>query len=224
MTQEEIKKILSKKFKFEKGGNNSYVTKHDGCTITIHTNGKLQVQGKNTEQVNKIINDMLKTQQTIEEKQLFIVYGHDKNAKEQLEHSLAKLEVATKQVTNDTGMTIIEALEQAISTIHAGIILLTPDDICIPEADYNKHRDSLDGYIHKRARQNVILEMGMVMARLGRDNTIILHKEGVELPSDIEGVFRIDFKEHIKETIPTLIKRLEHCGFELDKDKILKTI
>ena len=39
-----------------------------------------------------------------------------------------------------------------------------------------------------RARQNVVLEMGMLIARLGRTNVAILKKGHVEVPSDAQGI------------------------------------
>lgn len=121
-------------------------------------------------------------------------------------------------------MTIIEALESNISCVHAGVILLTPDDICIAKKDYEEHRDNIEGYIHVRARQNVVLEMGMIMAKLGRDKTIILAKGEVEISSDIEGIFRLSFKEEPKEILKKLVERLESCGFVIDKNKVFEAM
>ncbi len=225
MTQQEMLNKLQGYAKFELGGNNNYIAKKDGATITIYTNGNFQVQGKK-DYKDKIEQDIrtLLEQESISnsDKQLFIVYGHDKIAKEQLENILEKLDIQTNQVTNNTGMTIIESLENEISNVHAGVILLTPDDICISRTNFENNRDDLDRYTHKRARQNVVLEMGMLMAKLGRENTIILVKEDVEIPSDIDGVFRLQFKESPKEVLKKLVERLEKCGFQIDKNKYYK--
>lgn len=130
--QQEILEKLKNYANFSQGGNNSYRAKKDNATITIHTNGNVQVQGKNKGKVEQEINEILGKEKIYENnKQLFIVYGHDKIAKEQLEHILGKLDIQTNQITNNTGMTIIEALEKEISCVHAGIILLTPDDISL---------------------------------------------------------------------------------------------
>lgn len=141
-----------------------------------------------------------------------------------MEYILQKLDIQTSQVTNNTGLTIIEALEAGISCVHAGIILLTPDDISISKKDYDEHKDNIDGYIHHRARQNVILEMGMIMAKLGRDKTIILVKGDVETPSDIDGVFILKFKESPKDVLKKLVERLEKCGFSIDKDNVFEAM
>ena len=42
-----------------------------------------------------------------------------------------------------------------------------------------------------RARQNVILELGYFLGALGRDRVCVLHKDKVELPSDIHGVLYV---------------------------------
>ena len=226
MTQHEALAKLGNYANFESGGNNSFVAKKDGATITIYTNGNHQVQCKNTavkEKIEQEISKLLdKDFVDNSKKQLFIVYGHDQNSREQLERVLEKLNITSSKVTNNSGMTIIEALEQGISKIHAGIVLLTPDDMAISVKDFEKHKDNLSGKLGYRARQNVILEMGMVMSKLGRDNTIILKKGNLEYPSDINGVFYIDFNEHIKETIPKLAERLKKCGFNIDEGKALE--
>lgn len=226
MTQDEVLDKLKNYANFEQGRNNNFVAKKEGATITIYTNGNHQVQCKDTivkEKIEQEISELLdKDFVDNSKKQLFIVYGHDQNSREQLERVLEKLNIASSKVTNNSGMTIIEALEQGISKIHAGIVLLTPDDMAISVKDFEKHKDNLNEKLGYRARQNVILEMGMVMSKLGRDKTIILKKGNLEYPSDINGVFYIDFNEHVKETIPKLVERLKKCGFNIDESKALE--
>ena len=50
-SQEEVFNKLKAYFDFTKGGNGSYRAKKDNATITIHTNGNIQVQGINEKQV-----------------------------------------------------------------------------------------------------------------------------------------------------------------------------
>jgi len=225
--QQTILEKLKNYATFKESGNGSFQAKKDGVTITIHTNAKVQFQGKNKDKIESEVNAILGKhleQKTQNNKQLFIVYGHDNIAKQQLENILEKLDIQTNQVTNNTGMTIIEALENEISCVHAGIILLTPDDISLSKKDYDEHKDNLEGYLHHRPRQNVILEMGMIMAKLGRSNTIILVKKGVEIPSDIDGVFRLEFNEKPVEILKKLVQRLEICGFKINKDNVFKAM
>lgn len=94
MTQQEVLSRLQSYAKFEIGGNNSYVARKDGATITIYTNGKVQVQGKKEckEKTGLEIQSFLQQESILNpNKQLFIVYGHDKIAKEQLENILENL-------------------------------------------------------------------------------------------------------------------------------------
>jgi predicted nucleotide-binding protein len=60
------------------------------------------------------------------------------------------------------------------------VVLLTPDDTGKGAKE--------EGEPRPRARQNVILELGYFLAKLGRSNVAILFHESVELPSDYRGV------------------------------------
>ena len=74
--------------------------------------------------------------------------------------------------------------------------------------------------IQYRARQNVILELGMVLARLGRPRVAILHKESVELPSDIAGLIYIPFKERVDEVKAKLFGELQAAGYTPNSDAL----
>ncbi len=47
--------------------------------------------------------------------------------------------------------------------------------------------------LNPRARQNVILELGYFIGRLGRARVCALYMEGVEIPSDIHGVLYVPY-------------------------------
>ena len=90
---------------------------------------------------------------------------------------------------------------------------MTPDDY-----GYKKSQNEADR--QPRARQNVIFEMGMVMASLGRDRMLILKKGALEMPSDAAGIQYHEFNDHVKEIVPKLVQRLGQLGFEIDTNKI----
>lgn len=71
-----------------------------------------------------------------------------------------------------------------------------------------------------RARQNVVLEMGMLIARLGRSRVAILKKGHVEIPSDANGILYIPFNDHVREVVPKLTGRLGDAGFKLNPNDI----
>ncbi|MDJ0450546.1 TIR domain-containing protein [Methylocystis sp. JR02] len=73
-----------------------------------------------------------------------------------------------------------------------------------------------------RARQNVVLELGMMLAVLGRQKVAILLKSDIDMekPSDIQGLIYIPFKENINETRLTLAKEMHSQGITIDLTKV----
>ena len=154
-------------------------------------------------------------------KRVFVVHGHDSSAREQLELIIHKLglDPFVLQNTGGGGLTIIEALEREIGpkpdAARFGIVLLTPDDF-----GYSKVEG--ESAAQPRARQNVVLEMGMLVSTIGRGNVAILKKGHLEVPSDAQGILYIPFNDHVKETVPKLVDRLRAAGFVLNPDNITK--
>src|SRR5262249_36184981 len=125
---------------------------------------------------------------------IFVVHGHDREARDELELVLRRLVLQPFILQNADGgsKTIIEALEQNIYKEAAfGVVLMTPDD-------YGYTKKEADADRKPRARQNVILEMGMIMASLGRGRMAILQKGALERPSDTDGILRIEFNDHVR--------------------------
>jgi predicted nucleotide-binding protein len=151
---------------------------------------------------------------------VFVVHGHDDAAREQLERVLMilGLEPFVLQNTAGAGLTIIEALERQIGKepeAKFGIVLMTPDDVGYAKKDGDAKADA-------RARQNVVLEMGMLLASLTRDKVVILVKGHVELPSDAHGIIYLHFNDHVKEQVPRLAERLAAAGFDIDAKRVMK--
>ncbi|WP_208440162.1 TIR domain-containing protein [Bartonella raoultii] len=146
---------------------------------------------------------------------IFIVHGHDHVALEQVKLVLYDLGLAPYILPINNGLTLIEALEKEIcnDSIGFGIVLLTPDDM-----GYVKTASAETA--RPRARQNVILEMGMLMSALTRKNVAILRKKDIEIPSDAQGIIYIPFNDHVKETVPQLADRLMEAGFTIDPKKL----
>ena len=151
-------------------------------------------------------------------KHIFIVHGHDTDARDQLELALHRLGLQPFILMNSSGggKTIIEALEGQIGrdyTSDFGIVLMTPDDF-----GYSK-KDGVNK-TEPRTRQNVILEAGMLLASLTRARMAIVVKGHLEMPSDLQGVIHLAYNEHVKEIIPKLCQRLKEAGFDLQPNQI----
>ncbi len=71
-----------------------------------------------------------------------------------------------------------------------------------------------------RARQNVVFEMGYSIGKLGRNKVIALHEDGVELPSDINGVIYVNYDGPGAWKLE-LAKELRASGIEIDVNKVL---
>ena len=119
-------------------------------------------------------------------RKVFVVHGHDNEVKETVARFLDRLglEPIILHEQPSSGRTVIEKFEIYSGDIAFAVVLLTPDDI---GSAANKPSD-----LKARARQNVIMELGYFMGRLGRFRVCALHKGSVELPSDYQGVLYIE--------------------------------
>ena len=75
------------------------------------------------------------------------------------------------------GRTIIEKFE-AYADVEFAVVILSADDIG------GMSRDAL----RPRARQNVILELGFFIGRLGRERVAALRPGDLEEPADVTGI------------------------------------
>ena len=140
---------------------------------------------------------------------VFVVYGHDVPARDSLELLLRRMGLEPIVLANlpAAGDTVIEKLERYLGEngdVRFACVLLTPDDEGHPAGVTEEKR--------YRARQNVVLELGMVLMRLGRPRVAILYKRSVELPSDINGLIYIPFDERVDEVRAPLFRELQAAG------------
>ncbi len=188
-----------------------------GEVFTVYKTGRVVIGGKRTALCEELENLTAEAQPIAKSepapnarREIFIVYGHDTDARNQLELMLHRMEMNPIILANlpAAGDTIIEKLESYIGQHgKAGYacVPVTPDDEGFKAGEDDKKK--------YRARQNVVLELGMVLARLGRNRVAILQKQTVERPSDIDGLIYIPFKEKVEEISVQLIKELQAAGF-----------
>jgi predicted nucleotide-binding protein len=148
--------------------------------------------------------------------QIFIVHGHDNEMKETVARALKNigLEPIILHEQENLGKTIIEKFESCSENVSFAIVLLSPDDL-----GYKKDQPPESAMF--RARQNVILELGYFMGKLGRKNVVALHRSGTnfELPSDILGILYIPFDPYNGWKL-SLAKELKGAGYDIDFGKL----
>lgn len=185
---------------------------------TVWFDGPLNLKDSLRKKVESVFADGSPPEAPANNGKIFVVHGRDHVARDQLELVLRRLnlEPFVLQVTGGGGDTLIEALERMIGKTAEssfGIVLATPDDLGYLSTE--KPEDA-----KPRARQNVIMEMGMLLASLTRKRCAILQKGYVELPSNMGGVITIPFNNHVREAVPKLVQRLQEGGFSLSPTAI----
>lgn len=142
---------------------------------------------------------------------VFIVHGHDEGALQGLARFLEKinLEAIVLSEKPNQGRTIIEKYEDYADEVGFAVVLLTPDDLTVGNGSDANNR---------RARQNVIFELGYFSGRLGRGRVCLLKKGDVEIPSDLFGVVytEMDTGDGWKMS---LIKELNAAQLKFDASK-----
>lgn len=115
------------------------------------------------------------------DKKVFLVHGHDTAAKETVARFVERIGLSPIILHEqpNLGKTVIEKFE-IFSDVHYAVVLLTPDDV--------GHSVNEPAKTSKRARQNVVLELGYFLGKLGRARVAALYKHDVEMPSDYQGV------------------------------------
>lgn len=141
---------------------------------------------------------------------IFIVHGHDNGIKQSVARLTEKLNLQPIILNEkeNQGQTIVEKFEKH-SNVGFAVVLLTADDM-------GGKKDSSQ---KPRARQNVILELGYFIGKLGRKRVCVLYFDGVELPSDLAGVLYVKLDEG-ESWKYQLAKEIKAAGIRIDLNKI----
>jgi predicted nucleotide-binding protein len=119
------------------------------------------------------------------------------------------LEVVILHEKASKGRTLIEKFEAHSDVAFAfAVVLLTPDDLGMLASGRRKK-------LAPRARQNVILELGYFVGKLTRERVCALCVNGVERPSDYDGVvyvplddgggWRFELAKELKAAFPFVV-------------------
>lgn len=195
----------------------------NGSKVNVFDKGTVTPQGQHIEQVKVLLGLAVPSSPVsgvsatvAARKKVFVVYGHDPDSRAQLEAMLRRwdLEPLILDQLPSEGQTIIEKLEKHTNDANFAVVLATPDDI--------GYRVGHEGEKAHRARQNVVLELGMMLSKLGRRNVAILLKdqENMERPSDIQGLIYIPFKDSVTDGAVLLAKEMAAQGYKIDISKL----
>ena len=144
---------------------------------------------------------------------VFIVHGHDGEAKERTARFIEKLgfEAIILHEQASRSMTIIEKIENYSNDVGFGIVLYTPDDMG------NVKGLAESGELKYRARQNVVFEHGFLIGKIGRENVTPLVEGAIELPNDISGIVYINDKDWQLD----IAKEMKAAGYDIDFNKLI---
>lgn len=151
------------------------------------------------------------------ENKVFIVHGHDDAMRLEIKQFIERLQLRPIVLQDEAskGQTVLEKLERYRDQANYAVVLLSPDDVGYSKRDGEKAAKP-------RARQNVVLELGMMLGALGRGRVAVLHQGDVELPSDIHGLVYIAYlSAHIESANLKLAKELRAAGFNVDLNHVL---
>jgi predicted nucleotide-binding protein len=140
----------------------------------------------------------------------FLVHGHDHYTRDAVARFLQVMGTEPIILSDrpGKGRTLIEKLEQESLAGSFAVVLLTADDVGAKKGDEDDLR--------ARARQNVILELGYFIGKLGRKNVAALYQDGVEIPTDYHGVEYLPLSGDWKRR---LANELRAAGFDVDMNK-----
>lgn len=122
---------------------------------------------------------------------IFVVHGRQKESAAVVARFIERLGLRAIILDEqpNRGKTLIEKFETNVRTVGFAVVLMLADD-------WGRGPDRSDWPSKpNRARQNVVLELGYFVGRLGRDRVAALMGRGVEKPSDIHGLAYLPFDD-----------------------------
>lgn len=145
------------------------------------------------------------------QRKIFIIHGHDDHLKKevQLLLSRAELDDIVLHEQPDKGRNVIDKLIEETESASYAIALLCPED----EIENGT----------KRARQNVILEVGYFLGKLGKSKVRLIKKGDVEIPSDLKGILYTEYDEK-RNWKTNILKEIQAAGIDIDMNKILRKL
>jgi predicted nucleotide-binding protein len=188
-----------------------------GAIVTLYDTGTVVVQGKNPVPARTALGVpadkcVLRARRPKMAPKVFVVCGRARAARTQLEVMLKRWKLQPLFLTELTsqGQTVVEKLASVRKEANFAVVLATPDD-----EGHRKRKAHKKAF---RARQKVVLHLGMMLGHLGRSKVAILIKSDVhmELPSQIHGLLYIPYKKDVADAKVPLAKAMRAQGIPID--------
>ena len=160
----------------------------------------------------KEIHQETKKDQVILNNKVFVIHGHNDEVKSNVTRILEKLgiePIVLHEKANEKN-TLIEIIGNNVDASFA-IVLLTGDDVGKNQKESN---------LNPRAGQNIILELGYFIGKLGISRVCALYDNKIELPGDKNGLvyIPIDSSDHWQID---LARKLKAAGYRIDINNII---
>ena len=147
-------------------------------------------------------------------RKVFVVHGRDNETKNEVARFLSKIgleEIILHERPNG-GRHLLTKFQEESEGASFAVILMTPDD-----------EGAIVGQpAQKRARQNVVFELGFFVGKLGVGRVAALMKGDIEKPSDFDGVGYI-LLDAAGAWKSSLARELHHANVPFDPQKVFAT-
>jgi predicted nucleotide-binding protein len=154
---------------------------------------------------------------TARTRDVYLAHGRDEKWKQAVEHLLEQageheIKIVNRRASERAQLT--EELREDAPGSHYAVVLLTADDVGGARLESDK-----EPYFSTRAHQEVVFEMGFLVAALSPGRVCVLYEDGVEMPCDLDGVLhvRLDLAGTWQ---PKLLLHLRRAGFDYDMNKL----
>jgi predicted nucleotide-binding protein len=150
-------------------------------------------------------------------RQVLLAHGRDERWKQAVEHLLEQAGEHEIRIVNQRSGErgrLADALDEPVTASRYAVVLLTADDVGGPRLESDS-----EPFFSTRAHQEVVFQMGFLVAALSPGRVCVLYEDGVELPYDLEGVshVRLDLAGTWQ---PKLLLHLRRAGFDYDMNKL----
>ncbi|WP_299062071.1 nucleotide-binding protein [uncultured Actinomyces sp.] len=147
-------------------------------------------------------------------KKIFIVHGRNEGHKFEVSNFIRDATGLRPRILADVaseGDNLLDKLARYVDSSNFAVVIMSGDDFgyLASESDDRKK---------PRARQNVVFELGFCIAKLGKKNVTVLHEEGVDIPSDFNGVVYISLSQDWKME---LVRELKAAGVDASVDRTI---